>query len=147
MIEIVMAGLEGSLQITQLQNGWVGRDPQPHPCRGLVAPQLRLPRAPPQPRAPPGMGHPQLQAAVLGLHRLQVKDFPTSDPQSPHFCVQAILPHPVTIRPRKRQHNWKPNPSLMPHIQTSPAPLCFCRDASGLCSMPWGAKQTPRGVT
>lgn len=29
---------------------------QPQPCRGLAAPQLRLPRAPPRRGAPPGMG-------------------------------------------------------------------------------------------
>ena len=66
-----IGGLEGTFKIIQPWKGWVGRDlkdhrttewlgwkgppsPQPYPCRGLAAPQLR---AHPWPGAPPGMGH------------------------------------------------------------------------------------------
>ena len=48
---------------------WLAGTPQPHPCHGLGAPQLRLPRAHPQPGAPPAMGHPQLWAALPAPHR------------------------------------------------------------------------------
>jgi len=60
-----MVGLEGPLQ--------------PQPCHSMGAPQLRLSRAPSMASDTSQMGHPQLWAAAPGLHRLWVKDFPTSD--------------------------------------------------------------------
>ena len=78
--------------------GWKGPQiPRPHPCRGLVAPhQLRLPRAHPWPWAPPGMGHPQLWAAlpehcssfttcVAGRDRVERPSRPRSSAQ--HFML------------------------------------------------------------
>lgn len=61
---------------------WVGMDPKAHPgptptVGRAACHQLRLPRAHlAWPGAPPGKGHPQLQAAVLGPHHPLSKKFP-----------------------------------------------------------------------
>ena len=78
--------------VTELQSslGLEGTS-RPHPCPGLGAP--------PWPGAPPGMGHPQLWAAVQCLTALCVKNFPlTSDPSSPFFRFKAVPPLPITVR-------------------------------------------------
>ena len=68
--------LEGTQTITELQIPAVGRVP---PARAA-----RLPSAP---RAAPGMGHPQLWAAVPAPHRLWPKDFPASDLTFPSLSL------------------------------------------------------------
>jgi len=57
---------------------WDRRDltaPNPSPAMGWLHPQMRLPWAHLWPWVLPGMGHPQLWAAVPGPHHLWVKNF------------------------------------------------------------------------
>ena len=66
-----------SHRTTEAQHGWVEGPSQPPapPCRGLAAPQLRLPRAHPWPGAPPGMGTHSSGQQCRGITALWVKSF------------------------------------------------------------------------
>lgn len=59
-------------------------------------PRLGLPRARPRPRAPAGMGQPQLRAAGPGPHRLWVKNsFVSSDLNLPSCSYSHLLIPPL----------------------------------------------------